>query len=124
MRQWILPVTLGEEQPELAGRKFVTAWRQAEAGERFYERELIFSSWKEMFQVLTEKRLQLLRMARRCEGGQMSIRSLAKRVKRDYRNVYADVQILKKSGLLEIREERIRMGYDAITVRIALGGGA
>lgn len=118
----VLAARQGDEREEMQGRRFVTAWRQTEKGERFYERELEFASWKELAGMLSPRRLQLLRSVRRHEGE--SIRALSKRLRRDYRNVYTEVQALRAAGMLEIREEGVWVEYDAVAVRITLGGPA
>jgi predicted transcriptional regulator len=101
-----------------AARRFVDAWHRAEQGEQFHEHHLVFESWDALARVLTGKRMELLRYVRRHKIA--SVRALAKALKRDYSNVYADVQALTAAGLLDTAEGTLRADYDAIETRIAI----
>ncbi len=43
---------------------FVAAWKRAERGETFQERQLAFESWHALLRILTPKRYELLRHVR------------------------------------------------------------
>jgi len=50
----------------------------------------------------------------------LSIRKLAGRLERDYRNVYDDVQRLAQLGLIEIQDGKLRVPCDEIDIRKTL----
>ena len=111
-------ITVGGSIEEDAARRFVDSWHRAERGDTFHERHLAFESWDALARVLTGKRMELLRYVRRHKVA--SVRALAKALKRDYRNVHADVQALTAAGLLEAAGDGLRADYDAIETRIAI----
>lgn len=114
----IIEITVGGAFEEEASRRFVEAWHRAEHGESFSERHLAFESWEVLSRVLTGKRMELLRYVHRHKVP--SIRSLAKALGRDYKNVYADVQALAVVGLLVVSKGDVRADYDAIETKIAI----
>lgn len=89
---------------------------------------LYFDSVDELRQVLTDKRLELLRLIRSEKPS--SIKELAATVKRDFKNVNADVHLLARLGLLELPEEKTgpkrrgrkspRVPYSSVSVEIPL----
>jgi predicted transcriptional regulator len=113
-----IKVTVGGVMEEEASRRFIEAWHRAERGENFQERHLAFESWDVLSRVLTAKRMELLRYARRHTV--TSIRALAKALGRDYSNVHADVQALTSAGLIDPSDGGVRVDYDAIETRIAI----
>lgn len=100
------------------GRRFADAWNRAVAGEHVDETHLTFLDLETMLATLSPKRLELLRDVRRHGPG--SIKSVATRLKRDYKNVYSDVQVLLKAGLLEKDGPRIRAPWDEVSASLAL----
>ena len=89
---------------------------------------LYFTSIEELRQVLTDKRLELLRLIHTEKPA--SIKELAVRAKRDFKNVNADVHLLARLGLLNLEEEKAdprkrgrktpRVSYAALSVEIPL----
>jgi predicted transcriptional regulator len=111
-------ITVGGAVEDDASRRFIDAWHRAEQGDAFRERHLAFESWDALARVLTNKRMELLGYVRR--NHVVSIRALAKALKRDYRNVHADVQALAGAGLLDSTPRGVRADYDAIETKIAI----
>jgi predicted transcriptional regulator len=111
-------VSVGGAMEDEAARRFVDAWHRGERGETFHERRLAFESWDALARVLTSKRMELLRYVRR--HNVTSVRSLAKALGRDYRNVHADVQALTAAGLLDATDGAVRADYDSIETKIAI----
>jgi predicted transcriptional regulator len=111
-------ITVGGTFENESARQFVDAWHRAEHGETFRERRLAFESWDALARVLTEKRMELLRYVRRHRV--TSVRALAKALRRDYGNVYGDVEVLTAAGLLSVKDGSVRTDYDAIETKIAL----
>ena len=74
---------------------------------------LYFTSIDELRQVLTDKRLEFLRLIHSEKPG--SIKELAAIAKRDFKNVNADVHLLSRLGLLNLA--RRRMNEDGMGAR-------
>jgi predicted transcriptional regulator len=89
---------------------------------------LYFDSVDELRQVLTDKRLELLRLIRSKKPS--SIKELAATARRDFKNVNADVHLLARLGLVELPEEKSgpkrrgrkspRVPYGSVSVEIPL----
>lgn len=100
------------------GRRFVDAWRRAARGERVREEHLTFVDFKQMLGTLSDERLRLLKEVRREEAA--SVRELAERLHRDYKNVYDDVERLTAAGLLERDDGRLTAPYETILAEMSL----
>lgn len=94
------------------GRRFVSAWRRLENGEKVRERHVTFQDLPSLLNALTPKRLELLREVRRESAP--SVRFLASRLGRDYKRVHGDVDALLAVGLLARDETGISAAYDVI----------
>lgn len=89
-----LRVRVGETIDDM-GRRFVDAWHRAERGELMAEnaeRHVGLETFETFAQIMTPKRLELLRHVHRHPA--RSIRALAAALGRDYRRVHADVEAL------------------------------
>jgi len=82
-------------------RKFAQGIFPEQPIERVY-----FHDFKTLLRYITPKRLVLLEELHK--AGPMSVNGLAKLLKRSYKNVYDDVQVLETVGLIE-RDERKRV---------------
>ena len=101
---------------------------RGESGPISAEETLYFTSLEELRQVLTDKRLALLRLIHAQKPS--SIKELATLAKRDFKNVNADVHLLARLDLLKLTEERAgpkrrerkppRVPYAAVSVEIPL----
>ena len=103
------------------GRRFIDAWERAESGAPVEaERHLSFDSFETLTQVLTPKRLQLLRHIHNHPAA--SVAALARSVGRDYKRVHEDVAALADAGLVEraAAGSGLTAPYDAIQTMIAL----
>lgn len=65
-----------------------------------------FHDFKTLLRYITPKRLELLEELHK--AGPMSVNALAKLLKRSYKNVYDDVALLERVGLIE-RDEHKRV---------------
>jgi predicted transcriptional regulator len=84
-----------------ADAEFIHAFKAAQAGKRVAPKKgICFASLEAVRALLTEKRLALLHLIR--ERGPKSISGLAKIAGRDFKNVHADVMLLKQYGLVRI----------------------
>ena len=112
------------KEEKKAARGLALGAKQTRSG---YE-TLYFTSIDELRQVLTDKRLELLRLIHTEKPG--SIKELAVLAKRDFKNVNADVHLLARLSLLELVEEKAgpnrrgrkppRVPYAAVSVEIPL----
>lgn len=97
---------------------FKQAWRRA-AGEKSGASRLAFGNLAQLFSAITEKRLELLRHVAAHDG--LNTRKLAGELKRDYKNVYMDVQALTELGLIEKGERgKLTAPFDEIVIRAGL----
>ena len=106
---------------EDSAQEFVKAWRLAEADEPVEEpvERLYFQDLGVLIQTLTPRRLELLR--RLHDDGPESVRSLAKKLSRDYKNVYNDVQALERIGLImRTADKRLSAPWDRVIAEIRL----
>ena len=101
------------------------AFKAAQAGKRVAPKKgICFASLEAVRALLTEKRLALLHLIReRCPK---SINELAKISGRDFKNVHADIMLLKRYGLVRMSaatraaRQRILVPYQAISIHAAV----
>ena len=100
--------------------RFVEAWHKAETGDiEQVEVHLNFEDFAMLLSVLTPKRLALLKSLR--QHGPLSVRALAKRLERDYKNVHADVAALEGMGLIERTDKGLlNTPWDVIDAHVRL----
>jgi predicted transcriptional regulator len=104
-----------------SAQEFISAWRRAEAGGPIEEpvERLYFQDLGTLLQILTPRRLELLRALH--EGGPASVRGLSRRLGRDYKNVYRDVQALERVGLVErTADKRLSAPWEKVVAEISL----
>ncbi len=113
-------IKVGIANEEQINREFIRAWHKAEKGEiEVAEERLYFLDPKTFFQVLSKRRIALLKALH--AHGVSSIRELSRQLNRDYKNVYQDVKLLKKMGLIHQDEnKRIYVPWDKINAEISL----
>ena len=118
MKNVPLQIHIGEGL-RAAGDRFVAAWKRAEAGDFEPERHLGFESFAGFARTVTPMRFELVRQLRK--AGPMSIRALAGLLKRDYKSVHGDVQILLDAGLIDKTEDGlIEVTWDQINAEMKL----
>ena len=104
-----------------SAQDFVKAWRRAEAGETVDEpvERLYFQDLGALLQALTPRRLELLK--RLHDDGSESVRALAKKLSRDYKNVYHDVQVLERVGLIvRTADKLLSVPWEKVVAEISL----
>jgi len=113
-------IKIGVATEEQINQEFINSWHRAEKGEiGVSEERLYFIDPATFFQVLSKRRIALLKVLH--THGVSSIRELSRLLKRDYKNVYHDVQLLKKAGLIQQNAmKRIYVPWDKINAEIAL----
>lgn len=115
-----LQVHIGETVEDM-GRRFVDAWHRAERGELTpdnAERHVGFETFETFAQIMTPKRLELLRHVHRHPP--RSIRALAAALGRDYRRVHADVEALAGAGLLDRDEQGLHADYRTVKMETTI----
>ena len=109
-------------KPQAALDAFVETWRRVEAGGEEKPR-LAFGSLRELFSVITEKRLELLRYVAIHEV--LNMRQLAQGLGRNYKNVHTDVRELLELGLLEKSDQgQLTAPFDEIVIHAELRDAA
>jgi len=100
------------------------AVKKVESGETVKKHEGIsFDSIDSMRKVLTEERLRILRTVRKERPA--SVYELAKKLNRDIKNTFNDVQFLAQADLLELKKTKVGrekntplVNYDKILLEI------
>ena len=93
--------------------------RRVDAGEKMHEAdlELSFSTPAQLVSELSPKRMELLQMLKK--SGPLSVRALAKMMRRNYSNVHADVRRLIEHGLIEKdASDQVFVPWDDVVVRM------
>ncbi len=108
------------EDERATSERFIRTWKRAEAGEQIEsEHRLCFESLELLLKALTAARWHLLKMLR--SNGPLSIRGLAKRLERNYKNVYEDVTRLRQVGLIEkTADGRIEFPWEFVEAHLHL----
>ena len=104
-----------------SAKEFVEAWRRAEQGKRAEQpiERLYFEDLATMLKILTPRRLEVLKVVH--EIGPVSVRALAGRMKRDYKNVHHDLQVMERVGLVTRSPDgRLTAPWKKIVAEIAL----
>ncbi|AOB32010.1 transcriptional regulator [Bordetella sp. H567] len=81
-----------------------------------------FATPELLWKILTAKRWEILRAM--TGQGPMSIREVARRVRRDVKGVHGDVHALLDAGVLEQSSEGVAFPYDAVHVDFMLRAAA
>ena len=100
------------------GKRFASAWKQAEAGEAINQTHITFLDVQTMFETLSPRRLDLLRHVRQHGAG--NVRALAQTLGRDYKNVHQDVATLRSAGLLVCDGRKLTAPWDELQASVSL----
>ena len=105
---------------KISAQEFINAWHRAEKGEAPEEpvNRVYFQNLETLLKILTPKRLELLKTIH--HKGDMSIRSIAAYLKRDYKNVYQDVKSLETVGLVITAKNGLSVPWERIVADIRL----
>jgi len=112
---------IGIKGTDETAQEFVEAWKRAEAGEPAEEpaERLYFQDLTILLQTLTPRRLDLLKQLH--HAGPSSVRSLARLLQRDYKNVHQDVQVLERVGLVvRTADRRVSVPWEKVVASINL----
>ncbi len=94
---------------------FAQAWKTGKAEK---QARIRFATPELLWQVLTAKRWELLRVL--CGAGAVSIREAARRAGRDVKAVHGDVTALLNAGVLRRADGGIEFPFDAVHVDFVL----
>ena len=99
---------------------FIDVWKRAERGEKVVAEQLLhFENLETLLKTLTSGRWVLLKTLR--INSPISVRSLAKELGRDYKNVHTDVKILEKIGLISrTKDGKIKVPWDVVEAQLRL----
>ena len=111
-----ISIKVGSVEESLA--KFKQAWIDAEEAKQKSKpvETLHFENTSLMLKTLTPRRLELMQILH--GQGLSSIRALAKKLQRDYRNVYDDVKSLHNIGLILSKDNKYYVPWDTIKTEI------
>ncbi len=100
------------------GKRFISAWKRAEAAERVGEQHVTFFNLEALLETLSPKRLVLLKAVRR--SPHPSVAALARHLGRDYKRVHEDVDALVTAGLLVRDGQGIHTEFDELHATLTL----
>jgi len=100
------------------GKRFVSAWKRAEAGERVDEQHVTYFNLEPLLETLSPKRLALLKAVRRAPHP--SVAALARHLGRDYKRVHEDVDAMVSAGLLVRDDQGIHTEFDELHATLSL----
>ena len=113
-------IHMGVENVEHGFSRFIDAWHNAEAeGAEGAEVHLNFEDFAMFASILTPKRLELLRTLR--QFGPLSVRALARKMERNYKNVHGDTKALEDVDLIQRTNEGLLIApWDVIDTHVSL----
>ena len=113
-------INIGVADAATTARDFIEVWKRAERGKRVKsEIKLNFQNLETLLKTLTTGRWVLLKTLHKT--GPTSIRALANKLARDYKNVHTDVRLLEKVGLIErTRDDKVEVPWDTVEARLQL----
>lgn len=109
---------------EEAKAKFLASVKLAHTGRKYPGDEgVFFTGWEAALNAFTDKRIALLRLIKK--HSPRSINQLAKIAGRDFKNVYTDIMLFKRLGIVRAPSRRrpvepLRVLYDQIDIRTTL----
>lgn len=103
---------------DAVAKRVAENWHRAANGNDMQERHISFVSWDLLASVMTNRRYELLRHLH--QHPEKSIASLAREMRRDYKRVHEDVNILESAGLVSREEGMLCANYDFIESSIRL----
>lgn len=101
------------------GRRFVDAWKTAEAGGQGHRDHVTFLRLDSFMAAMSPKRLELMRHLRR--HGPLSVRRLSHELARDYKTVHGEVARLADAGLIERTPDgEVYVAWDRLVTELDL----
>jgi predicted transcriptional regulator len=102
-------IKIGVSDTITTAKDFIDAWKQAEGGKSVEpEYKLNFENLEILLKTLHK-------------SGPMSIRALANKLTRDYKNVHTDVRLLENVGLIDRTEDnKVEVPWSIVQARLKL----
>jgi predicted transcriptional regulator len=113
-----IKITVGPITREEMSKRFLDAWHRAERGEMMKECHFTFGSLEALTNVLTSKRIELLRFLRRHPVKDAN--ELAQGMGRAIQDVEADLKVLVNGGFIEADEDGLKVEFDGIDITMPL----
>ena len=113
-------IKIGVGDSVSTAKGFISAWKRAEQGKAVKaEARLYFENLETLLKTLTSGRWVLLKKLR--STGPSSVRALANKLGRDYKNVHIDVKKLEIIGLISRTEDdKVEVPWDIVEARLRL----
>jgi len=112
-------VRVGRRSLDEIGTDFVGKWKALEAGEEIQETTIRFHSLEALAKVLTPKRQAVLKFVRKHPT--KNITAIAKGIRRSYKNVHEDVNLLLDAGfLVRKQDDVINAPYSVINTEVQI----
>jgi predicted transcriptional regulator len=101
------------------GRRFVSAWKGAGAGEAVDRDHITFINLASLLSRLSPKRLEVLKALK--ASGPSSVRALAALMRRDYKSVHQDVaQLIEAELITRQSAERVAVTWSKVHAELDL----
>lgn len=111
-------VRVGRRSLDQIGADFVGKWKALEAGEEIRETTIRFHSLEALAKVLTPKRQAVLKYVKKHPARNVTV--IAKGIKRSYKNVHEDVNLLLDAGFLVRKKDVIEAPYSVINTEVQI----
>ncbi|MFN3399848.1 MAG: hypothetical protein ACK4Z4_05865 [Ferrovibrio sp.] len=111
-------VRVGRRSLDQIGADFIGKWKALEAGEDIRETTIRFDSLEALAKVLTPKRQAVLKYVKKHPTKNVTV--IAKGIKRSYKNVHEDVNLLLDAGFLVRKKDVIQAPYSVINTEVQI----
>ena len=104
-----------------SAREFAEAWQRSDHDRRPAQpvERLYFEDLATLLKVLTPARLEVLKTVHKV--GPVSVRAVATKLQRDYKNVHHDLKVLERVGLvIRLPDGKLTAPYEKIVAEFAL----
>lgn len=106
------------ETAEEAGKRFVSAFKRIQKGERLRERHVSYVNITDFLAALSPKRIEVLKQVRKAQY--TSVLALSKAMGRDYKRTYQDVAMLEAAGLVVRTETGLSAPWKSVSAELIL----
>lgn len=112
-------VRVGRRSLDEIGAEFVAKYKAIEAGQKIRETTIRFHSLEALAKVLTPKRQAVLKFVKKHPTKNITV--IAKGIKRSYKNVHEDVNLLLDAGfLVRKKDDVIQAPYSVINTEVQI----
>jgi predicted transcriptional regulator len=112
-------VRVGRRSLDEIGAEFVAKYKAIDAGQKIQETTIRFHSLEALAKVLTPKRQAVLKFVKKHPTKNITV--IAKGIKRSYKNVHEDVNLLLDAGfLVRKKDDVIQAPYSVINTEVQI----